>query len=365
MKKLIFLGFSLLLLACLSCKKKGCNDPLATNYNASAEKDDGSCIYESGGSLAIERFSYGPNSRQHFDLYLPYDHDEETKIVILIHGGAWVLGPLAEDSVIIFGPASINLTNTLLNEGYGVALVKYRLACYTENEVNLSGDPVSMITPMLEDLDLAFNVLKSNAAVKGYNASNFAMIGESAGAHLALLYGFRSTDPALKTIVSFYGPTLMDEELFKINANNAPYINFSVNSYFALSDELLSCEMRETGTMNIGWALNTLAGKKLTVGTMNPEFTDTISPAYPPNLIRNIPTFLMHGSSDNLVPPGHSDSLLMALNNKFGTSPAEESDFTAQHKLKKYASCGHGWSGGSCNKALIRSDLLKWLNAHL
>lgn len=28
-----------------SCKKKGCIDPTATNYNANAEKDDGSCTY--------------------------------------------------------------------------------------------------------------------------------------------------------------------------------------------------------------------------------------------------------------------------------------------------------------------------------
>lgn len=28
------------------CKKEGCNDPDATNYNADAGKDDGSCIFE-------------------------------------------------------------------------------------------------------------------------------------------------------------------------------------------------------------------------------------------------------------------------------------------------------------------------------
>lgn len=28
------------------CKKDGCTDPLATNYDANAKKDDGSCLYD-------------------------------------------------------------------------------------------------------------------------------------------------------------------------------------------------------------------------------------------------------------------------------------------------------------------------------
>jgi len=52
MKKLLFvLVVSSLLL--VGCKKKGCTDPSATNYDSSAEKDDGSCvfIYNSGNGV--------------------------------------------------------------------------------------------------------------------------------------------------------------------------------------------------------------------------------------------------------------------------------------------------------------------------
>jgi hypothetical protein len=44
MKK-IFFTLAILTLAMTSCKKKGCTDSTATNRNAKAKKDDGSCLY--------------------------------------------------------------------------------------------------------------------------------------------------------------------------------------------------------------------------------------------------------------------------------------------------------------------------------
>lgn len=41
----LILSIAALLLIGSACKKKGCTNPLAENYNASAKKDDGSCTY--------------------------------------------------------------------------------------------------------------------------------------------------------------------------------------------------------------------------------------------------------------------------------------------------------------------------------
>ncbi|RYM35948.1 hypothetical protein ERX46_02840 [Brumimicrobium glaciale] len=48
------LGFS-------SCKKEGCTDPVATNYNAEAEKDDGSCEFAPAGPTSAAPGSYSPS----------------------------------------------------------------------------------------------------------------------------------------------------------------------------------------------------------------------------------------------------------------------------------------------------------------
>ncbi|UTW61471.1 hypothetical protein KFE98_15850 [bacterium SCSIO 12741] len=45
MKRLLIIGLALLTLQ--ACKKEGCTDPTATNYNTDAGKDDGSCTYPS------------------------------------------------------------------------------------------------------------------------------------------------------------------------------------------------------------------------------------------------------------------------------------------------------------------------------
>lgn len=55
MKLTFLLLASLLSLSVISCKKKGCTDPSAVNYNSEAEKDDESCTYDTSDPLATQK----------------------------------------------------------------------------------------------------------------------------------------------------------------------------------------------------------------------------------------------------------------------------------------------------------------------
>ncbi|MGV3631446.1 MAG: imelysin family protein [Bacteroidota bacterium] len=54
MKKILFPVICIAALA-VSCKKEGCTDPDALNYNSEAKKDDGSCTYDESDPLATQK----------------------------------------------------------------------------------------------------------------------------------------------------------------------------------------------------------------------------------------------------------------------------------------------------------------------
>ncbi len=173
----------------LLVKKKGCTDPFAVNYNENTETDDGSCSY----AISSQEISYGPDAIQEMQLYLPAMHDENTKVVVMVHGGGWVVGNNETDKVTTFdGRYGWDILNPLLNAGYACAVMKYRTACYQTDTSAITNNSMRFLDQMMTDIDLAVAHLQDNATELGIRNDHFQLLRESAGGHIVTAYAIRS-----------------------------------------------------------------------------------------------------------------------------------------------------------------------------
>jgi acetyl esterase/lipase len=143
--------------------------------------------------LSLPNIAYGnaPDQRNLVDIYLPKNHSKKTKMIVFIHGGFWTKGSKNQ--------LPQPLIDLLVGQkSYAMASINYR---YVKKDGN-------KYPTQLEDVGKALQYLSEKADSLGYKKNSFALIGASAGAHLALMQGF-SQDPKhwVKTIVDIVGPT--------------------------------------------------------------------------------------------------------------------------------------------------------------
>ena len=116
--------------------------------------------------------SYGSDSDQKFDIYLPANRTLNTKVMILVHGGGWSAG----DKTDMDGFVDLIFQNF---DNIAVVNINYRLA--DENN-----QPYPMQT---DDITSIINHLKDNQ--NDYVIDDtFGFIGTSAGAHLSMLWSY-------------------------------------------------------------------------------------------------------------------------------------------------------------------------------
>ncbi|MBT0015494.1 alpha/beta hydrolase [Vibrio alginolyticus] len=136
------------------------------------------------------------------DLYTPsVESNTQYPLLVWVHGGAWERG--SKDAIPEKNPL---LLQSVLNEGYALASVDYRL----------SGEAI--FPQPVQDINDALNYLYGNAEKLGIKADNVVIMGRSAGGHLAGFIGatnsaYNQVDfyepPKYKVsaVVSFFGPT--------------------------------------------------------------------------------------------------------------------------------------------------------------
>jgi acetyl esterase/lipase len=151
-----------------------------------------------GGGTATEKtmlnVSYGADPLQKMDIYLPANRTvTSTKVIILVHGGAWVAGDKSDFTLAI---------DTLKKRmpDYAVFNINYRLAAL----------PSTNVFPAQEmDVKAAIEFIYSNRAANSVS-DKFVLMGASAGGHLALLHAYKYQSPLkIKAVVDYCGPTDM------------------------------------------------------------------------------------------------------------------------------------------------------------
>ncbi len=192
--------------------------------------------------------------------YYPAARDA-APLVIVIHGGSWSGGDSSQLAA---------LNSDLAARGYAVAAINYRLL------------PRWPYPAASEDVRAALQFLKNNAAELGLDPARIVLLGRSAGAQLALETAYTADDPAIRGVISFYGP--VDLRYGYANPANP-----------------LVIDSRGTLEAYLGGAPTTV-----------PQAYDQASPialAGP----QSPPTLLFHGARDELVSPAQSRRLAELL----------------------------------------------------
>jgi acetyl esterase/lipase len=140
-------------------------------------------VYARVGGLAL-----------HLDLHIPVT--QSGPLIVYVHGGAWRSGDKSDVPIL-----------DLVSSGFPIASVNYRLT------------PDAPFPANIHDIKAAIRFLRATQAEHRIDAARIAIIGSSAGGHLAALTGVTNGHPelegavgdhpgqssAVQAVVSFYG----------------------------------------------------------------------------------------------------------------------------------------------------------------
>lgn len=243
---------------------------------------------ETLAQLDLKNVSYGSDTSQNMDIYLPAGRDTaNTKVILFIHGGSWSSGDKNEFN------EPIAAIRTKLPD-FAIINMNYRLAYHGSNR----------FPTQLEDIQSAINFIVTKANEYKVNTNKFCLIGASAGANLALLNAYKNNKTGkIKAVVDLFGPT----DLIALY-NNHP-----------IPDQARPVVVKFLGA---------------TPGT-NPDIYVQASPI---NFInaQTVPTKIFHGGDDIVVPIAQSNSLKAKLQAN-----------NVKVEMTVYTGEGHGWYGNN------------------
>ena len=157
------------------------------------------------GTIIHGNISYNNDTlKKHLlDIYLPADVKSKIPLIVFIHGGGWI----GNDKYADMGYMP-NTINAMIESGFAIASIDYRFAMD------------AVFPAILQDCNKAVSFLYDNADKYKIDKSKIALMGFSAGGHLASLMGTSQNNKIgnlyfpntyrpfqYKAVVDFYGPT--------------------------------------------------------------------------------------------------------------------------------------------------------------
>jgi len=106
--------------------------------------------------------------------------------IVTIYGGAWRSGEPTQH---------VNFNTYIAAQGYTVVAIDYRHA------------PRHLFPAQLQDVQAALQFIIQQAANYEIDSTRIAVMGWSAGAHLALLAAYQSNTIPIRAVIDYYGPT--------------------------------------------------------------------------------------------------------------------------------------------------------------
>jgi len=260
--------------------------------------------YVSQKEEKLTDIQYGSHERNVMDVYLPANRSPKTAFLVNIHGGAWTQGDRTYDG---------KISEYLLSQGIAVANLNYRYANLTDTH----------LPELLEDIDHVVKYLSSHSNEWNTRKSGFSISGGSSGAHVSLMYGY-TKNPQIKTIIEMCGP-----------------VDFT--------DVQTLTHVKAANLLEV---LDKMSGNKT---AWNPG--DAIPEAYaktsPVKFVNQIPTMIIHGDKDEVVPVQQAYILEKALKAK-----------GVQYKLVVVPGAGHLITKLPADEQMVFSNVAEWLKKY-
>ncbi|WP_010272885.1 alpha/beta hydrolase [Paenibacillus senegalensis] len=208
---------------------------------------------------SYQTMDYGREDRQKIDVFTPGDN-ANGKGLFFIHGGGWSAGHRSQ-----WHPVA----HYFRVKGFLCASIGYRLA------------PVYNYASQLEDIRSAVAALTQNAASLGIEEKEFALIGSSAGGHLAAML---SAMPADEKLGLKWGQTRMDTQ------PKAAVL------YCPATD--LRPESNEPGLLS---SISGLLGEDINGESRHEELFRKLSPLFYSRGRSAARTLILHGDADDTI----------------------------------------------------------------